>query len=102
MNSFKNLYLISIDYQKTFDSIKTVALIYALKYRTHPLIIEVIANIYTKDKTQLYFNSIHQDDFKITIGIRQRYNGSSNLFLLVTYLIIERMYSYQNVINTNI
>ena len=99
----KNLYLISIDFQKAFDSIKRDTLIYALKkYRIHPLIIDVIANIYSKDKTQLYFNSIHQDDINITSGIRQGCNGSSNLFLLVTYIIIERMYSCLNGINTNI
>ena len=68
----------------------------------HPLIIDVIENIYSKDKPQLYFNSIHQDDINITSGIRQGCNGSSNLFLLVTYLIIEMMYSCLNGINTNI
>ena len=60
----------------------------------HRLIIDVIANIYSKDKTQLYFNSIHQDDINITSGIGQGCSGSSNLFLLVTYLIIERMYCF--------
>ena len=89
--SFKRnipLYLISIDFQKTFDSIKRDTLIYALKYIIHPLTIDVIANIYSKEKTQLYFNSIHHDDINITSGIRQGCNGSSNLFLLVTYIII--------------
>ena len=62
------------------------------------MIIDVIANIYSKDNTQLYFNSIHQDDINITSGIRQ----GCNLFLLVTYIIIERMYSCLNGINTNI
>ena len=66
------------------------------------MIIDVIAIIYSKNKTQLYFNSIHQDDINITSGIRQGCNGSSNLFLLVTYIIIERMYSCLNGINTNI
>ena len=56
------------------------------KYRIHPLIIDVIANIYSKDKTQLYFNSIHQDDINITSGIRQGCNSSSNLFLHVTFI----------------
>ena len=98
----KPLYLISIDFQKAFDSIKRDTLIYALKYRIHPLIIYVIANIYLKDKAQLYFNSIHQDDINITSGIRRGCNGSSNLFLLVTYIIIERMYSCLNGIHTNI
>ena len=65
----KPLYLISIDFQKAFDSIKRVTLIYALKkYRIHPLIIDFIANIYSGDKTQLYFNNIHQQDINITSG----------------------------------
>ena len=98
----KALYLISINFQKAFVSIKRDTLIYALKYRIHPLIIDVIANRYSKDKTQLYFNSILQDDINITSAIRQGCNGSSNLFLLVTYLIIEKMYSCLNGINTNI
>ena len=99
----KPLYLISIDFQTAFDPIKRDTLIYVLKkYRIHPLIINVIANIYSKDKTQLYFNSIHQDDINITSGTRQGCNDSSNLFLLVTYIIIERMYSCLNRIHTNI
>ena len=99
----KPLYLISIDFQKAFDSIKRVTLIYALKkYRIHPLIIDFIENIYSGDKTQLYFNNIHQQDINITSGIRQGCIGSSSLFLLVTYLIIEKMYTCLSGINTNI
>ena len=99
----KPLYLISIDFAKAFDSIKRDALMYVLKkYRIHPLIIDVIANIYTQDKTQLYFNNELQNDINITSGIRQGCNGSSNLFLLVTYLIIENLYTCLNGINTSI
>ena len=66
------------------------------------MIIDFIANIYSGDKTQLYFNNIHQQDINITSGIRQGCNGSSSLFLLVTYLIIEKMYTCLSGINTNI
>ena len=66
------------------------------------MIIDSIANIYSGDKTQLYFNNIHQQDVNITSGIRQGCNGSSSLFLLVTYLIIEKMYTCLSGINTNI
>ena len=38
----------------------------------------------------------------VTSGIRKWCNGSSNLFLLVTYIIIEKMYDCLNGINTNI
>ena len=47
------MYLISIDFQKAFDSIKRDTLMYALKYKIHPLTIDVIANIYSKDSTLL-------------------------------------------------
>ena len=58
--------------------------------------------MYPGDKTQLYFNNIHQHDINSTGGIRQGCNGSSSLFLLVTYLIIEKMYTCLSGINTNI
>ena len=78
------MYLILIDFQKTFDSIKTDTLIYVLKkYRIHPLIIDVIANIYSKDKTHLYITSIHQDDINITSGIMiEIWSVASNCALL--------------------
>ena len=72
------------------------------KYRIHPKIIDIIAHIYEKDKTQVYFNNIHQADIDVSSGIRQGCNCSSNLVLLVTYLIIEKMYDSPNGINTNI
>ena len=72
------------------------------KYRIQPKIIDIIVHIYEKDKTQVYFNNIHQAVIDFTSGIRQGCHGSSNLFLLVTYLLIERMYDCLNGINTNI
>ena len=66
------------------------------------MIIDFISKIYLGDKTQLYFNNIHQRDINITSGIRQGCNGSSSLFLLITYLIIEKMYTCLSGINTNI
>ena len=45
---------------------------------------------------------LDQQDINITSGIRQGCNGSSSLFLLVTYLIIEKMYTCLSGINTNI
>ena len=99
----KPLYVIAIDFSKAFDSIKRDTLIQVLKkYSMHPKIIDIIAHIYEKDKTQVYFNNTHQEDIDVTSGIRQGCNGSSNLFLLVTYLIIEKMYDCLNGVNTNI
>ena len=65
-------------------------------------IIDFIANIYSGDKTTLFLNNIHQQDINITIVIRQGCNGSRSLFLLVTYLTIEKMYTCLNGINTHI
>ena len=67
----------------------------------HPLTIDFIANISSRDKTQLYFNNTHQQDINITSGIRQGCNDCSSLFLLVTYLIIEKMYTCLSRINTH-
>ena len=62
------LNVIAIDFSKAFDSIKIDTLIQVLKkYRIHPNIIDIIAHIYEKDKTQVYFNNIHID---VTSGIR--------------------------------
>ena len=51
-------------------------------------------------ETQQNLENTHQADIYVTIysGIRQGCNGSSNLFLLVTYLKTEKI----NGINTNI
>ena len=99
----KPLYVISIDFSRAFDSIKREKLIPVLKeYRIHTKIIDIIAHIYEKDKTQVYFNNTHQVDIDVTSGIRQGCNGANNLFMLVTYLIIEKMYDCLNGINTNI
>ena len=45
-----------------------------------------------------------QCDINVTSGIRQGCNASSNLFLLITYCIIEKLYDYDNLsgVNTNI
>ena len=61
-------------------------------------------HLYTQVSAKLLVNNvtIHQQDLNITIGIRQGCNGSSGLFLLDTYLIIEKMYPCLNGINTNI
>lgn len=89
----KPLYVISIDFAKAFDSIKRDKLIYVLKiYNIHPKIINIIYQIYNNDKTSIYFNNTKQCDINITSGIRQGCKCSTTLFLLITYLIIEKLY----------
>ena len=71
-------------------------------YIIHPKLIDIITHIYEKGKTQVYFNNTYKEYIDVTSGIRQRCNGSSNFFLVVTYLIIEKMYDCLNGINKNI
>ena len=77
--SFKKknpLYVVAIYFSRAFDSIKRDTLIHVhKKYRIHPKIINIIAHVYEKDKTQVYFNNTHQADIDITSGVRQRCNG---------------------------
>ena len=91
------MYLISVDFAEAFDSIQRSTLIFALKkYKIHPQIIhvDVIAQIYSNDQTHIYFNNMFQCDIDVTSGIRQGCTGSSNLFLLITYIIIEKLYIF--------
>ena len=43
-----------------------------------------------------------QCDIDVTSGIRQGCTGSSNLFLLITYIIIEKLYENLDGLKTNI
>ena len=67
----KELFLISMDFAKAFDSIKRNVLIKVLKkYKIHKNVIDVIAEIYKNDATDVYFNGTQQCEINITSGIR--------------------------------
>ena len=88
----KPLYVTSIDFSKAFDSIKRSQIINVMmKYKIHPNIIDYIANIYNNDNTTLYLNNIEQGNIQITSGIRQGCNGSTVIFLMITYIIIDKL-----------
>ena len=88
----KEMYVISIDYSKAFDSVIRAELIETLKKcKVHENIIEIISKIYRGDKTELTVNGKKYVDIDVTSGIRQGCNGSPLLFILVTYQIIERL-----------
>ena len=94
--SFKKktpLFVASIDYNsKAFDSIKRSRMIEALMmYRVHPLVIEVIANIYQGDSTIINLNNNTSEEIPVTSGIRQSCTGSTVLFKIITYIIIQIM-----------
>ena len=85
----QELYLISIDFAKAFDSVNREIMISTLKdFKIHTNVINVIANIYNGDQTNLKLNNEELDTINITSGIRQGCNGSALLFIIVTYKII--------------
>ena len=63
------------------------------EYKIHPKLVNLIANIYSNDKTKLYIDETFITDIDISSGIRQGCNLSSLLFILVTYKIIEKIYN---------
>ena len=90
----KKLFILAIDFKKAYDSINRLSLIKVLtEFYIHPNIINLIAHIYTDDKTEIYWNKESLGEIEVSSGIRQGCNLSSLLFILVTYKIIEKIQS---------
>lgn len=88
----KPLIVTSIDYSKAYDSIKRGQLIQILKEnKVHADLISIIAEIYKGDKTIINYGNVKNVEIPITSGIRQGCTGSTTLFKLITYKILERM-----------
>ena len=88
----QTLIITSIDFSKAFDSVKRSKLLEVMKkFKIHPKVIDLIINVYKEDSTALTLNSREIDRLPITSGIRQGCNGSTVLFLMITYLIIEEL-----------
>ena len=62
-----------------------------LKYKIHPKLIDSLAEIYTNNKTKMFINNKEICEIEITNGIRQGCNGSTTIFLMLTYYIIEKL-----------
>ena len=62
-----------------------------MDYSIHPNIISAIANIYCGDSTNLIINGEKLAEVDITSGIKQGCNGSTVLFLMITYVIIQKL-----------
>ena len=94
-HSFKKkqmLIITSVDFKKAFDSVKRDKLLEVMKkYKIHTKVIDMIVNIYKNDSTRLIKNNNEIDKIDISSGIRQGCNGSTVLFLMVTYLIIQEI-----------
>ena len=90
--SKETLIITSIDFRKAFDSVNRDKLLEVMtKYKIHPKVIDLIINIYKEDSTTVTQNNRTIDKISIRSGIRQGCNGSTVLFLMVTYLIIEEI-----------
>lgn len=88
----KPLIITSIDFSKAFDSIKREKIITALKkYKVHPEVIETIANIYQGDSTTVKINEDIEKEIPVSSGIKQGCTGSTVLFKLITYMIIQEI-----------
>ena len=88
----KPLVVTAIDFSKAFDSVNRAKLIEALiKFKFHPTAIDVIVSIYENDSTDIHLGDNKITQIEVTSGIRQGCNGSTVLFLLITYLIIEEI-----------
>lgn len=88
----KPLFVLSVDFQKAFDSVRRSKLMELLmELNVDRNILDVVASVYTGDQTALYLNGEKQVDIEVSSGIRQGCNGSTVLFLIVTYIIITRL-----------
>ena len=91
-NMKKPLIVISIDFTKAFDSIKREKLIETLmEYKINPQIIAIIANMYEGDKTKMEVSKEDHITLDVTSGIRQGCTGSTTLFKLATFKVIQRL-----------
>ena len=82
----------SIDFSKAFDSIDRQQLISTLKTnKFNSKIIDIIKNIYQNDSTEIFLDKEKITKTHITSGIRQGCNGSMYLFILSTYIILDKL-----------
>ena len=80
-----------LDYSKAFDSKKRKHIIETLiHYKVHYKIIDIVANIYKDDYTEIQFGVIRKK-IEITTGINQGCTGSTILFVMVTYMIMAEL-----------
>ena len=88
----KTMYILSIDYSKAFDSVQRGKMIEILKsYKIHQNIINILAQIYQGDSTEILINNKKYAEIDISSGIRQGCNVSALLFIVVTYKIIDHL-----------
>ena len=80
-----------VDFKKAYDSVNRKSLIEVLiKYKVNPRIIEMIVQMYARDKTTITLGKM-EETIEVTSGIRQGCSISTLLFKMVTYGIIKEM-----------
>ena len=88
----RELVVVSIDFERTFDIVERVALVKALKYyKCDPRLIEVLIDICMGDTTEIWRNSKFFGDTEVTSGIRQGCIGSPLLFVMVVNIVINNI-----------
>ena len=87
----EELFVIALDFKKAFDSVNRVKLIETLiEYRVHPKIIDLIARLYSDDRTELTLGDMNRE-ISVNSGIKQGCPLSTTLFKLVTFMIIRKL-----------
>lgn len=62
-----------------------------MEYKVHPKLIDIIANIYQNDSTNITYGDNKEVNLNITSGIKQGCTGSTTLFKIITYKIIQAL-----------
>ena len=83
--------MVALDFKKAYDSIDRGKLLETLvRYRINPLIINMVALIYSGDSTDIKLKG-KEANIKVTSGIKQGCTASTVFFKLITYMIIETL-----------
>ena len=83
----KTLYYAMVDFKKAYDSVDRRKLIEVLaKYEVNTQIIEMIVQMYSKDKTTITPGSM-KETIEVTCGIRQGCSISTLLFKTVIFAL---------------
>ena len=85
------LFVIALDFKKAYDSVDRKKLIETLiKYKIIPKIIDMIANIYKNDETEIKMGD-REEKIEINSGIKQGCTASTVFFKMITYEIMKKL-----------
>lgn len=88
----KQLYVAALDFKKAYDYVSREKLIQVMmEYKIDSKIIQCIKEIYSKDITKIKLHQEKEIQINITNGIRQGCTGSTTLFKLITYMILDKL-----------